>query len=110
MAKVVRQRHARHFGECASHLYANGARTDECEGQLAANFHSASVFDGRHFFRSLECAENFAADEVGIIERFEAWREVAPFVVAKIVVLDTRREDEKVVLQVTSCEMDDALV
>jgi hypothetical protein len=67
------------------------------------------LFDRSHFFSSLERTQYFAADDVGIIERFEAWREVSPFVVPKIVVLNASREDKEVVLQLTSCQMDDAL-
>ena len=41
---------------------------------------------------------------------YEAGCEVSPFVVPKIVVLNASREDKEVVQQLTSCQVDDALV
>src|SRR5579864_7631961 len=106
----MRQSHARHFGESAGHLNPNGSRTHECKGQLVANFLRPGVFDRGHLFSSLERTQYFVTNDVGIIERFEAWRELSPFVMPKIVVLNAGREDKEVVRQLTSCQMDDALL
>src|SRR5215470_20162247 len=104
----MRQSHARHFGKSARHFNSNCSCTDECKGQLAADLFGRGVFDRGHLFGSFEGTQYSAADEVGIIKGFEAGREVSPFVVAKIVVLNASREDEEVVWQLTSSEMDDA--
>ncbi len=102
MAKVMPEFHVRHFGECAGHLNAHRPAADKRECKLAANFLSSGMFNRSHLLSPLERAEYFAADEVGIIERFKAWSELPPFLVPKIVVLDSRREDKEFVRQVTS--------
>ena len=73
-----------------------------------ADLFGGRVFDRGHFFGSFERTQYSAADEVGIIEGFEAGREVPPFVVAIIVVLNASREDKEVVGQLTATQMDDA--
>ena len=108
MAKIMRQSHARHFGQRARHFNSNCSCAHECKGQLAADLFGGRVFDRGHFFGSFERTQYSAADEVGIIEGFEAGREVPPFVVAIIVVLNASREDKEVVGQLTATQMDDA--
>jgi hypothetical protein len=109
MPKVMPQFHARHFGEFAGHLNPHGSPTDKRECKLAANFLISGMFNRSHLLRSLERAENFGADEVGIIERFKAWSATPPFVVPEIVIPDARREDKEVVRQVIPGEMNNPL-
>src|SRR5580692_792174 len=106
----MRQGYVRHFGECSGHFNSNRSRTHEGKGQLAANFLAPGLFDRSHFFRSLERAQYLSADEVGVIERFEPRCEGPPFIVPKIVVLNASRKDKEVVRQLSSRQIDDALV
>ena len=109
MAEIAHQLDARHLSECAGHLNAYGSATDEREGKLATDFLRFRVFNRSHFLSSLERTQYFAANDVGIIERFEAGSELPPFVVPKVVVLDAGGEDEVVVRHVAPAQMNEAL-
>ena len=88
--KVMRQSHARRFGECAGHFNPNCSRTHECEDQLAANFLIPGLFDRGHFFRALECTQYFAADDVG--NHRVAGRDLSRIFFMKISAVPGRRE------------------
>ena len=72
MAKVMYQLDARHLCERAGHLNTYGPATNEHERKLTTNFLSSCTFNRSHFLSSLERTQYFAANDVGIIERFEA--------------------------------------
>ncbi len=48
-------------------------------------------------FRSLERQQDFSSNHIGVAQRFEARCEFTPFVMPKIVVLNTSCQDEEVV-------------
>src|SRR5215472_15162426 len=108
--RYCRSSHGAHFGECAGHLSPNCSRTDECKGQLAANFLSPPCFDRGHFFSSLERTQYFAPDDVGIIERFEALVRSVGIRRAQNSCTECQSRDKEVAQQLTSSQMDNALV
>src|ERR1700683_3274241 len=67
------------------------------------------MIEGGYFFGALEGGENFSANEVGIVERFKAGRDAAPFLVAEVVVLNAGGQDEEIVGQLMLGEVDEAL-
>src|SRR5215472_10077044 len=80
----MRQSHPRHFGEGAGHLDADRPAAHECKCQKTPNFPGRCLFrrlrSRSNFFSPLERKQDFAANHVGIIERFQARRETAPLV------------------------------
>jgi hypothetical protein len=72
MPKVMRQSHARHFGEGACHLDAHCPGAYECKCQETTNFRSRKLFQRlgcrSNCFSPLEGKQDFASNHVGIIE------------------------------------------
>jgi hypothetical protein len=97
------------FSKGTGHLDADCPCAYQREGQLPPNFLATGVFNRGHFFRSLERKQDLAANRIRVIQRFEARCELPPFVVPKIVVLNPRGKDEKVVRQLSSVKLNDAI-
>src|ERR1700761_7938778 len=97
MVEVLLQRHAKHLGERSGHFHADGAAAYENERQLPLDLVGGRVLGGGEILGALEGSQHLGADDVGLFEGLEWDRNVAPFVVAEVVVVDAGGEDQKVV-------------
>jgi hypothetical protein len=88
------QHRARQFGECARQFHA---------GRSAAHHHDRHqtlAFGGIGFvFRLLEGEQDLAADAQGVVEGFEAGRELFPLGMTEVTGLAPQREHEIIIIQ-----------
>ena len=97
MAKIVRQGDARHFRQGARHFHAHGPRADQDKREQLAYFVRIRVVERRKLLGALEGQQDLAANQVGVVQRFEARRRAPPVLVTKVIVLNSGREHEEVV-------------
>jgi len=91
--KVMRQSHARHFGECAGHLNPNCSRTHECKGQLEVNFLSPA--DGSEIIaraRTLKMSGSIGVASVEVFSKKDGTETLCAFCTATMRALDLPAE------------------
>jgi len=100
----------RHLRQRAGHLHTDRARAHQDKRQQLLNFLSAPLAECRHLFGPFKCQQNFAADQVSIIQRFQAGRDLLPLVVPEVVVLNAGGYDQIVVRQFILPQTDQPLL
>src|SRR5262249_21870866 len=73
-------------------------RAYEGEGQQFVDVFRFYVFGGEPL-GGLECLKNLSSNSIGIVHRIETRRDLFPLVVSKIVVVNSGREDQVVVMK-----------
>src|SRR5262249_37062713 len=57
----------------------------------------------------LEGSEDFSTNAIGVVHRIKTWSQLLPFVVAEVVVMDSCREYQIVILQGAVSRFNDAM-
>ena len=92
VAKVAGQCRMGELDERSGHLDAGRAGADQDKRQQAL-----ADLGVRHVFSLFEGEQNAAADQGGVVDRFEPWRQPRPVIVAEIGVLRSGRQDQVIV-------------
>jgi hypothetical protein len=92
------------------HFHAHRTAAHEHECKLLLDLVSWRVFERGHLLGSLECQQHFAADCIGVFERFQASGKLLPIIVAEIVVLNAGGDDQEIVGQFIFFEPNPALL
>ena len=92
VAKVAGQCRVGQFGKRSGHLDAGWPGADQDKGQQALAYLGI-----RHGFRLFEGEQKAAADQCGVVDRFEARRQSRPIIMAEIGVLRAGRQDQVVI-------------
>src|SRR5215470_8782043 len=112
MTKVICQSHARHFCQCASHLYSHRTCANEYERKqlLYLRRRSLGQLECSELLSLFKCQQHLRADAVGIAQRHQAGRNPRPFLVSKVVILNARGEDKEIIWDVVLFKANNALL